>query len=69
MSGIGLGWGKDRYHLSSDTDIKVPNIIFTFELDEGLGIFLDEHFLIDLRLDYLFTQSQWHDEITNIDKK
>jgi hypothetical protein len=69
MAGAGPGWGKDRYHLSSDTDLKVPNKIFTYELGGGLGIFLDEHFSIDLGLGYLYTHSKWHDDSTNTDNK
>ena len=69
MAGAGPGWGKDRYHLSSDTDLKVPNKIFTYELGGGLGIFLNEHFSIDLGLGYLYTHSKWHDDSTNTDNK
>jgi len=69
MAGTGLGWGKNRYHLSSDTDLKVPNNIFTYELGGGLGIFLDEHFSIDLGLGYLYSHSKWHEDSSNTDQK
>lgn len=69
QGGIGPGWGNTKNDSFYGSDIKVPTKILAYEIGGGLGIFLNEHFSIDLGLGYASASAKWLDENTNMNWK
>jgi hypothetical protein len=69
QGGIGLGWGNEKYDDSYSDEIKVPTKITAKEIGGGFGIFLNEHFSIDIGMGYASASSKWLDENTNVNYK
>jgi hypothetical protein len=69
QGGIGIGWGNEKYDDSYADEIKVPTKIAAAEIGGGLGIFLNEHFSIDIGMGYASASSKWLDESTNVNYK
>lgn len=67
QGGIGPGWGKEKYNEPSGPEVKVPIKITAYEIDGGVGIFLNEHFSIDMGIGYASVKSKWLEKSSNMD--
>jgi opacity protein-like surface antigen len=69
QGGIGLGRGNNKFDDAYSSETKVPTKISAREIGGGLGIFLNEHFSMDLGIGYAYVSSKWLDKSTNMNWK